>query len=58
MDKKADTSGTIMANEPSESQKFLAGLRKIVSVPKAEILRREKAAKEERTRQRRKNERR
>ena len=37
---------------PSERERFLAGLRKIVSVPKAEILRREREAKEERRRAR------
>jgi len=40
-------------SEPSEREKFLAGMRKIVSVPKAEILRREKEAKAERARKRR-----
>ncbi len=40
--------------EPTEKDKFLAGMRKIVSVPKAEILRREQEAKEQRKRERRK----
>jgi hypothetical protein len=40
-----------MPNEPTPFEKFQAGLRKIVSVPKAEIVRREaeyKAARKRR----------
>lgn len=43
-----------MSTEPSEQEKFLAGMRKIVSVPKSVILQREREAKEERKRKRRK----
>lgn len=38
--------------EPSEKERFLTGLKKIVSVPKSEILRREREAKEARKRAR------
>jgi hypothetical protein len=41
-----------METEPSEKDRFLAGLKKIVSVPKKEILRREREAKEARKRAR------
>jgi hypothetical protein len=37
-------------NQPKESEKFLASMRKLVSVPKAEIERREKAYQAERKR--------
>jgi len=33
---------------PSEREKFLAGMRKIISVPKAQVLRREREDKEAR----------
>ncbi len=39
-------------NEHSEREKFLAGIRKIVSVPKTEVLRREREDKEARKRAR------
>jgi hypothetical protein len=41
-----------MTAEPTEKERFLSGLKKIVSVPKAEILRREREDKEARRRAR------
>jgi hypothetical protein len=39
-------------SQPTEFQKFRDSLRKLVSIPKTEILRREKEYKEERARKR------
>jgi hypothetical protein len=40
------------SQHPSERERFLTGLKKIVSVPKSEILRREREDKEARKRAR------
>lgn len=42
-----------MPTEPTAREKFEAGLRKLVSVPKTEIVRREKEYKEARKRSKR-----
>jgi hypothetical protein len=41
-----------MATEPTPKEKFLGAMKKIITVPKSEILRREKEAKAERAKKR------